>query len=261
MPRVESHSASIYYERHGEGPGLVFAHGAGGNTMIWWQQVPHFAERYSVVTFDHRCFGRSRCPSDDFHPKYFADDLVAVLDAAGIERAALVCQSMGGWTGVRMALDHPERVSCLALCGTPGGIFTPEIVAAAAKIATNAATGIRGNAALAPDYPSRQPEMTFLYDQISAHNTGFDPPVHFPRMLDVRARVLPEALAGWTLPTLVVAGSEDQLFPLDTLRAVAALLPGAELVEFPGAGHSTYFEQPDRFNTVIGEFVAKHSPQ
>ena len=59
MPRVERPNAAIYYEVCGEGPPLVFAHGAGGNTLVWWQQVPYFAARYRVVTFDHRGFGRS----------------------------------------------------------------------------------------------------------------------------------------------------------------------------------------------------------
>lgn len=259
MPRVQNADAEIYYEVHGDeaAPAIVFAHGAGGNTMIWWQQVPHFAERHRVVTFDHRCFGRTRCSSDAFHPRHFADDLAAILDDAGIERAALVCQSMGGWTGVRMGLERPDRVRCLALCGTPGGIFIPDLLAEAAKIGSAAEQGIRGNAALAPDYPEREPAMAFLYDQVSARNTDFDPAVHFPRMLDDEGRIDPARLEGWSIPTLMVAGEHDQLFSPGLLRGVAERIPGCEVVEFAGAGHSTYFEQPDEFNRVIGEFVAK----
>ena len=174
MPHVESGTAKIYYELHGDdGPAIVFAHGAGGNTAIWWQQVPHFARSHRVVTFDHRRFGRSTCPSDDFHPRHFPGDLLAILDACGIDRAALVCQSMGGWTGVRTALEHPERVACLALCGTPGGIVTPQVLEGAAKVAATAREeGVRGNAALAPDYPAREPAMAFLYDQIRIAQRG-----------------------------------------------------------------------------------------
>ncbi len=76
MPHVKSRDALIYYEVHGEGPPLVLAHGAGGNTQIWWQQVPYFASHHRVVTFDHRCFGRSTCAPDSFKPEFFGDDLI-----------------------------------------------------------------------------------------------------------------------------------------------------------------------------------------
>ena len=79
MPRVESAGASLYYETHGSGPAVVLAHGAGGNAMVWWQQVPHFARRHTVVVFDHRGFFRSRCAPEALDPGLFASDLAAIL--------------------------------------------------------------------------------------------------------------------------------------------------------------------------------------
>jgi len=255
MPTVESEGASIYYEVGGAGPALVFAHGAGGNRLSWWQQTPHFERRFRVLRFDHRGFGRSRCEPDAFHPKFFARDLLAVLDAEGVGRAALVCQSMGGWTGLRAALEHPDRVECLVLCDTPGGLFTERILEAAGRVGRGAAAnGIRGNAALAPGFPEKDPARAHLYDQIAALNTGFDPR-WLARMLDESVRIAPERLAGYETPTLVVAGAEDALFPLDVLRHVADLVPGARLEVFPGAGHSVYFEQPEAFNRAVEGFL------
>ncbi len=256
MPHVKSRDARIYYEVHGEGPPLVLAHGAGGNTQIWWQQVPHFALRHRVVTFDHRCFGRSTASPESFKPEYFADDLIAVLDALEIDRVALVCQSMGGWTGLRMALDRPERLSCLVLCGTPGGIVTDQIIAAAARIADGAAQdGIRGNAALSDGFQQREPGLSFLYDQIGSHNDGFS-----PRMLGqlAHSRVDPKELHAHTTPTLLISGEEDALFPTEAIREVAGLIPGAELRTVPESGHSPYFEMPETFNRIVDEFLAKH---
>ena len=69
MPSIATPDASIHYEVYGEGPPLVFAHGAGGNRISWWQQVPHFARRYRVIVLDHRGFGRSRCEPGDFRPR------------------------------------------------------------------------------------------------------------------------------------------------------------------------------------------------
>jgi len=255
MPTVASGDASIYYEIGGTGPALVFAHGAGGNRLSWWQQTPHFERRFRVVRFDHRGFGRSHCDPDAFHPRFFAGDLLAILDAEGIERAALVCQSMGGWTGLRTALDHPDRVACLVLCDTPGGIYTERILEAASRVGRGAAeSGIRGNAALAPDFPARDPARAHLYDQIAGLNAAFEPR-WLARMLDESARIGPGQLVDYRVPTLVVAGAEDSLFPLDVLRHVAEIVPGARLEVFGGAGHSVYFEQPDAFNRAVEKFL------
>jgi pimeloyl-ACP methyl ester carboxylesterase len=260
MATVSREGASIYYEVYGSGPAIAFAHGAGGNSMSWWQQVPHFSRRYTVVVFDHRTFGRSACSPGDFHPRHFADDLFAILDAEGIDRAALVCQSMGGWTGLRAALERPERVAALVLAGTPGGLLSERIAENMAKIGERiGAGGVVSNAALAPEFPRRSPAMAFLYDRINALNTGFDPAT-LVRSADESARTLPEALSGYAVPTLVLSGEEDLLFPPEVLREVAELIPGAEIRSFPGVGHSTYFEDPDRFNRVVEEFLAKHLP-
>ena len=130
MPFVNTDNAKIYYESHGEGTPIVLAHGAGGNTLVWWQQIAHFARYHKVVAFDHRGWGRSQCEPEHKHARYFADDMRAVMDDAGVERAAIVCQSMGGWTGMQFTLAHPERVACLVLSGTPGGVQTPRVIEA-----------------------------------------------------------------------------------------------------------------------------------
>src|SRR5262245_28301079 len=146
MPFVERPHAVIYYEVCGDGPPIVFAHGAGGNTLVWWQQVPLFARRHRVLTFDHRGFGRSRCEPGFEQGRHFADDLIAVLDEAGIDRAAFVCQSMGGWTGLQLALAHPGRVAALVLSGTPAGILTPKVLQALGAIGAAAAQMARAPA-------------------------------------------------------------------------------------------------------------------
>jgi len=256
MPYAKNRDISLYYETHGDGPAVTFAHGAGGNTLVWWQQVPFFARERRVVTFDHRCFGRSICPPADFHAQEFAGDLRAILDAAGVARTALVCQSMGGWTGLRAALVMPERVSCLVLSGTPGGVFTPRIQDAFFRVGRTAASeGIRARPALAPDFPEREPELTWLYDQISALNPGL-PRTGLATLAE--ARVEKAELAAYGVPTLMISGEHDQLFPPDVLKEAAAEIPGCTLVSFPGAGHSPYFESAPRFNRMVAEFIAAH---
>ena len=168
MPTVETNGASIYYETHGEGPAVVFAHGAGGNAASWWRQVPYFARRYKVIVFDHRMFGRSACALKDFDQSRYAEDLFAILDAEGVERAAVVCQSMGGRTGLRAALDSPERIPCLVLSNTAGGIdrdsFRTHSIAARREFAGKGF----GVVALARDFQERNPELYYLYTPLTS---------------------------------------------------------------------------------------------
>ncbi len=262
MPYVENANARIYYEVHGESdrPALVLAHGAGGSTLSWWQQIPHFSAGYRVVVFDHRIFGRSVCTADDFHPRHFPADLLAILDAEGIERTAIVAQSMGGWTGLPTALGHPERVSCLVLAGTPGGVFTEAVMLNAMRVLEMTGDeGIPSSAALAPNFPEREPELAGLYDQINALNERFEPAL-LARMADDDLRLTPEKLMGYSTPTMMIVGEHDQLFPPEVLHEVAGVIPGAEIRDIPIAGHSTYFETPGPFNELVDEFLAKHWP-
>ena len=259
MPQVERTGASIHYEVYGAGPALVLAHGAGGNRISWWQQVPHFARRYRVIALDHRGFGASRCEPDAFRPSHFPGDLAAVLDAEGVSRAALVCQSMGGWTGLPFAMRHPSRVACLVLCCTPGGLWNDAVAAAVRATPERiAAAKIDHTPALGTTFARKSPEMRHLYGQIGSLNQaslGW-----LGRLFEPEARIAPAALAGYRVPTLVIAGSDDLLFPPEMMRAVARDIPGADFSLFEGAGHSTYFEMAARFNDVVGDFVARYLP-
>jgi len=257
MPLLELRDASLHYEVHGladrRAPAVVFAHGSGGNALSWWQQVPHFAARHRVVVFDHRGFGRSRCAPDAIDPKHFAADLAAILDAAGIERAALVCQSMGGWTGLPFALAHPERAAALVLAGTPGGLATPAIAADSVGVPQRIAERGFLGMALGRSFAERDPTRAFLYEQIAALN----PPETLPAILRRLGalRIEPAAVAVLRVPTRVVIGTEDAFFSVDGMREVADAIPGARLDVLPGVGHSAYFESPADFNALVGAFL------
>ena len=260
MPRVATDHAEIHYDVFGPkgAPAIVFAHGAGGNGLSWWQQVPHFASDHRVLTFDHRSFGQSQCEPGGFGTAYFRTDLLAVLDAERIDRAALVCQSMGGWTGLPTALRNPERVRALVLCDTPGNLVTEEITAAMAETGKRIrSAGIEASAAFAPDYPNRHPEMAHLYNRISSLNTSVDHKA-LAALASAESKIVPDDLSDFATPTLVIAGEEDLLFPAALLRQVAAIIPGAEYKEFAGCGHSVYFEAAEPFNQAVREFLAKH---
>jgi 3-oxoadipate enol-lactonase len=95
MAFVESRGRRIYYERHGQGPAVLFLHGAGSNAATWWQQLPAFGARHTCLTMDIRCFGRSVAPLEEFTLDNFVADALAVLDREDVERAS----SASRWAG------------------------------------------------------------------------------------------------------------------------------------------------------------------
>jgi len=123
--------ASIYLEITGPADGgatpVVLCHGAGGNHAIWFRQVAAMAHERTVVTWDHRGFGRTHADDGIGEPAVSRDDVGAVLDAVEIERAHLVAQSMGGWTALGFTIAHPERVVSLTLADTVAGIGTDAV--------------------------------------------------------------------------------------------------------------------------------------
>ena len=256
MFTVQTDNAEIYYESHGEGPAIVLAHCAGGNSLVWWQQVVHFAPAHRVIAFDHRGWGRSRCEPGHRRARFFAEDMRAVMDDAGVERAAVVCQSMGGWTGLRFALGQPERVSCLVLSCSPAGVQTPAAIRAMQTPPPGRAGDAQGPApwnephvALAADAFERIPDRAFLYRQLSSLN---------PPFIDVGLAELTverEDLEGFSIPTLVIAGAQDRIFGLEVMTEVSQAVPGAGFHVIADAGHSPNVETPGEFNEVVGGFI------
>lgn len=251
----------LFYQSYGfpDGAGaddrdvLIFVHGAGGNAASWWQQVPHFVDRYRIVTLDHRGFARSLCSPEQFSAQHFSDDLLTVMDAVQVESAILVCQSMGGWTGLSTALAHPDRVDALVMSHTPGGITSDEMRNIQRESAGHRPTLTSPFAhwAVASDYHEKSPAMSLLYSQISAFNTSLD-----LSRLDLQSIQRSAAdFAGYNVPTLFVTAEQDVIFPPGMIRLASEMVPGARFKELPGAGHSSYFETAGAFNQAVDEFL------
>ena len=118
--RLKRPFGDLYYEVSGSGPALLFAHGLGGNHLSWWQQVAHFAPRYTCVSFAHRGFAPSSAIDGGPDPADYAGDLAALIDHLGFAEVRLVGQSMGGWTMLEYAIAHPAKVKALVLSSTSG---------------------------------------------------------------------------------------------------------------------------------------------
>lgn len=256
MPVVTRPDARLHYEVHGErGPWLAFVHGAAGNTLAWWQQVPVFAPRFRCLLLDQRGFGRSTCdaPPD---PAAFAGDLLAVLDHAGAERAALVGQSMGGWTALGLAVRAPERVTHLLLSATLAGL-ADDAMRAELAARHRAAGPPRPTLALADDFVAREPVHTWLFERVA----GLNPPIDTAFLAALLQLQVEPPAEPPPFPVHVLAGERDALFPLDLVRRAGARLPGAGLTVVAGAGHCVYWEKPASYNAVLAALLGEPPPR
>lgn len=256
MATVSINGIELYYEDsdpQGESgkPAVFWMHGAGGNHISWWQQIPAFRETYRCVALDHRGFGRSLDTTGEGVAR-FIDDLDALVEHLGVERLSIVAQSMGGRASLGYAVRHPERVRALVMADTWGFFDWPE-QQERAKSFQPAVTTPLVHRALADHYQEANPTMTFLYRQIQALN----PPREGSPVSAPGAPTL-EQVQGCPVPTLCLVGADDTVTPPPLIRALADVLPNAEYVEVANAGHSVYFEQPQRFNELVGEFLARH---
>lgn len=240
----------IYYETFGapDAPVVVLGHGAGGNHGIWFQQVPLLASDYRVVTWDQRGFGASTNSNGNANPRTAANDLLAILDHLGIERAHIVGQSMGGWAALGLALAHGDRVQTLVLADTLGGIpvdgwWKPR--------PTAARDGPFNHPALSNEFCIGNPERAHLYLQIGGLRR--DPLADTtPLLMTLGDVTFDDAeLAALRIPTLFIVGSHDEIFPPAWIADAASRIPGARVEVIDGAGHSPYFEQPDAWNALV----------
>lgn len=240
---LATEGAEIYWQARGEGPAVVLVHGLGGNHAIWYRQLDALSRSNRVITFDQRGFGLSRdvdgCGRDGF-----VDDLAALLDHLGVEKAALVGQSTGAGTCIGFAHRVPERVAALAICDSLHGIAESADVAAimdAARAKTAAMDQI--DRVLGAGAPR---ELAVLYRQIASFNA-----VDRHNLTGKFAARPAAELGGKGFPVLFLCGADDILFPVEAIRLVQADVPGSFLVEVNDAGHSAFLEQPEPFNDTI----------
>ena len=251
MPNsLEISGGTLVYDEFGEGPEtIVFVHDAGGNHLSWWNQIPMFQDRFRCVTYEVRGWGQSQDLSGEGMTA-FSRDLGELMDRLRIDRAALVGQSMGGFTALPYAVRNPDRVAALMMADTVVGIGDDAILKgleesleAASSLAPEAwMTQMFGSA-----YVARSPEGVFLYNQIRALNS---PPESFAGYGIEQGAVTNDELPNLTMPVVFVAGSEDVLIPPSLIKQAAELIPHSRYVEVPTCGHSVYWELPDEFNAM-----------
>lgn len=262
MPRASVNDVELYYETRGEGLPLVFAHGGGGSVLQWRYQVPHFCERYQVVTFDSRGHGRSETPEDGYSMEIFSGDVLGLIDRLGLERIVLIGLTMGAMTALRFALDHPDRLLGMVLVGVSEGgrVTMRERFEMSARIAE-----MQGMEMLAEAFCSVVFSPWFLEERsdfVAEFKKSMQDasPRGYARTIRALANRPPlkERLGEIRARTLVVVGEDDVTeFPLEDAPAYAKGIPGAELARIPRAGHLACIERPAVFNSLMDAFLKR----
>jgi 3-oxoadipate enol-lactonase len=262
MPFAPVNGIQLYYEVHGAGPAVLFAHGQGGNHLSWWRQVPYFSKHYTCITFDHRAFGQSH-DLDGQGRRGFGQDAIELLDHLGVDDVRVVAHSMGGRAATALATRDPKhRVRALVLSGTTGAVADETV-----RLRRDEAEAARegkglGAFSVYPPYKEQDPAGFFLLRQISRLNPSrprdfLGPPNPPPLPPDAAPRVpMHVRLREAAIPVLYLVGEHDMITPADLIKLCHGLLPDSRYHVSLGSGHSVYWEKPDEFNAVAFDFLA-----
>ena len=244
MPTTARGKRRLWFETTGKdsAPPLLLIMGMGFSSRAWGSLPQRLAEHYRVITFDNRGTGRSKGTGIGFRVKDMADDAVAVLDAAGAERAFVFGISMGGMAALELALLHPRRVRALVLGATfaswlksrkPSVQVMSELVAGGA-LSRVGAHGLLGHALVSLEH------LRTDFDAFSkwiVDGERVSPRVLLQQMTAVTLHDSMKRLPELRMPTLVLTGDRDRLIPAVNSRRLAEAIPGARLVFLAGAGH------------------------
>jgi pimeloyl-ACP methyl ester carboxylesterase len=261
-------------EQAGEAQPLVFVHGLSGSWQNWLEQLPAFAAERRVITFDLPGFGYSPMPSQKLSISGYARLLDLLLAQLGVDAAAVVGNSMGGFIGAELAIAYPQRVERLVLVSA-AGLSTHEhpgstrvlpamrraerVLMASGAWAASKSDAVARRARLRDAAlgvvirrPGRLPAALAAEQIRGAGKPGFVQGLE--AVLDYEIR---ERLGEIACPTLIVWGEKDRLINVHDADVFAELIPNSRKVVFEDTGHMAMLERPERFNPLLEQFLAE----
>lgn len=270
MATVAVRDTTLYYERSGTGPELLFVHGMCGHAGVWDGQVRRLADRFTCITYDRRGHSRSGPPAQRESVATHAEDAAALIEALRLDRPVLVGSSGGARIGVELARTHRERLSGAVFSEPP--VFSLEPVlgravqAEIAAVVRPAAEAGGPRAAVDAFFSAVCPGLWSALDEPARDRyranghmmlAEFAGEPYEPGLSDV---------ATVDLPALVISGTESHPALQAIAATLASALPDARHVRLSGSGHVTYAERPDEFASAVRDFAtdlaaAGHSPR
>lgn len=260
MPLARAGEIKIYYESQGQGPALLLLMGLGFPGDMWIYQVEILSHYFQVITLDNRGVGRSDKPSISYSIEMFADDVANLLRVLGIRRAHILGMSMGGAIAQQFALRHGEMVDKLMLCctwshtTTYGELLMETWRTVAEKAGLEALARLSLLQSLTPRCFQEQPSLVQrLLDLLLKYPQPVEAYIRQNRACV--AHNTSKLLSDIKFPTLVLAGNRDVQTPIGSSYLIARQIPGAQLQVLNGLGHGFMWEDPERFNKAVLDFL------
>ena len=248
MAYIERDGVKVYFEDHGEGPGVLLSHGFSASSTMWREQIETLKDRYRVMTWDMRGHGQSDYPDDPaaYSEAHSTADMAAILDACGLQKAVIGGLSLGGVMSLAFHLNHPGRTAALMLFDTGPGFK---------KDAARDAWNQRANEQASQFETEGLAALSGSNAVTIAGHRDASGLVHAARgMLAQSGDQLIQSLPNIAVPTLVLVGADDTPFHAAT-DYMAGKIPGAQKVVIPDAGHAANIDQPAAFNQAMESFL------
>jgi pimeloyl-ACP methyl ester carboxylesterase len=262
---------TVHAIEKGEGRPLVLLHGITLRADVWAPQFHQLTDRYRVIAVDLRGHGTSKAGDAGFGIPRLADDLATLLTELDLHDAVLVGHSMGGMTVMQFCGDHPdvldERVAGLVFVATRAHqVFPPYVDRGARRLAAQGQAILDRGDPLPPRASASSPIVRLAFgdrppkravELVAEMTQSIPPEALVPSLSGLIEHDAREALKATNTPSLVVVGTRDLLTPVPSASHLAHLLPHADLVVLPRAGHQLMQERPDELAELIDAFVAR----
>lgn len=260
MASVLVNGVNLNYQVSGQGHTLVLIHGTSYELSTWNPQVAYFSNKYRVITYDIRGHGQSEVSKESYSIGDCVEDLYQLLLHLDVERTYLGGLSMGGNIALSFTLTHPELVDAVILAGAnPGAVIEEFRRKAGGSLPIIQSKGIEFVLPMyremfySEDFIRNHPdyiagwEKRFLSNSIEgfmkALEANFKRPELTPRLSEIHA------------PALIILGDQDVVTPRDVSDMLNKGIANSKLAVIPNCGHLCNEEQPDTFNSIVGDFL------
>jgi pimeloyl-ACP methyl ester carboxylesterase len=261
MTRLRVNGVDLYYEEHGSGAEtILFAHGCLLNCRQFDGQVAALQGKYRCITFDFRGQGQSEVTQNGYDMDNLAIDVISLIEALRCESCHFIGCSMGGFVGMRVAVQNEALLQSLTLVGSSAG---PEPDAWRFRLLSWAARCF-GMRAVTPWVMPIQFGPKFLKDPNRAEERRlwFERMVGGNRIGNLRAAAgvirrldYLDSIGRIRTPTLIVVGEDDQATPVRESQKLQVGIPGARMEIIPNAGHAVAIEDPQAVTNIFSKFV------
>ncbi len=247
-----------YVEQGGRaGVPVILLHGTSDSWRSFEPVLPELPDWMRGIAVTQRGHGDADRPDTGYSPKDFADDVAALMDALGLEKAIVVGHSMGGSIAQRFAIDHPTRMLGLVLIGARASWHRhPAVIALGEAVATLSDP-------VDPDFVREfqlstiaQPVSPAYFEAVVAESLKLPARVWRASFECVFEADHTAELGDIAAPTLLMCGGRDD-FARDEQDTLLAAIPGASLLIYQDAGHALHWEEPQRFAADVAAFIAR----